>query len=191
MKKRILPAVITIMGLIASGLAYSADNIKSNNANSCPEILNYSAQKLRSKEMVNFCDKFAGKTLLVVNTASKCGFTPQFKQLESLYKKYKAQGLEIVGFPSDNFFQEHDDAEKTAEVCYLNYGVTFTMLETSEVRGSDANAFYKKLIDVADTSPKWNFYKYLIDKNGSFVEVYSSKTEPLASELEEKIKQIL
>ncbi|EWH09262.1 glutathione peroxidase [Catenovulum agarivorans DS-2] len=158
---------------------------------SCPDLLQYSAQKLRSKEKIDFCDKFSGKTLLVVNTASKCGFTPQFKQLETLYKKYQNQGLEIVGFPSDNFFQEHDDAEKTAEVCYLNYGVTFTMLETSEVRGSDANPFYKKLIEAADTSPKWNFYKYLIDKNGQFVDVYSSRTEPLDSKLEAKIKQLL
>ncbi|WP_440906297.1 glutathione peroxidase [Catenovulum sp. SX2] len=189
MKKMIIPALLTFVGMTASSLAYSAD--KTASANSCPDILKYSAQKLRSKEMINFCDKFAGKTLLVVNTASKCGFTPQFKQLEALYKKYQAQGLEIVGFPSDNFFQEHDDAEKTAEVCYLNYGVTFTMLETSEVRGSDANPFYKKLIEAADTSPKWNFYKYLVDKNGKFVEVYSSRTEPLESELEEKIKQIL
>ena len=187
-----MKALFTLVFAASSLLATTALAEPSQTTNnSCPELLNYSAQKLRSKQTIDFCSQFAGKTLLVVNTASKCGFTPQFKQLEALYKKYKAQGLEIVGFPSDNFFQEHDDAEKTAEVCYLNYGVTFTMLETSEVRGGDANAFYKKLIKAADTSPKWNFYKYLIDKNGKFVEVYSSRTEPLASELEEKIKQIL
>lgn len=162
-----------------------------NNTNTCPELLNFSAKKLHSNKVIDFCSQFNNKVLLVVNTASQCGFTPQFKQLETLYKKYKAQGLEIVGFPSDDFFQEHDSESETAEVCYINYGVSFTMLSSSAVRGSDVNPFYKNLIAQSDTSPKWNFYKYLIDPQGKVANVYSSREEPIGGELEKQIQQLL
>ncbi|KMT65964.1 glutathione peroxidase [Catenovulum maritimum] len=157
----------------------------------CPELLNFSAKKLHSKKVIDFCSQFNNKVLLVVNTASQCGFTPQFKQLEALYKKYKTQGLEIVGFPSDDFFQEHDSESETAEVCYVNYGVSFAMLSSSAVRGSDVNPFYKQLIEQSDTSPKWNFYKYLVDPQGKVTNVYSSREEPLGGELEKQIQQLL
>ena len=108
----------------------------------CHAYLNFKAIKLRSSEIVDFCQQFKGKALLLVNTASKCGFTPQFKGLEILYKKYGSK-LAIVGFPSNDFSQEHDDSGKVAEVCYVNYGVTFTMLEKSIVKGENANLLFK------------------------------------------------
>lgn len=151
-------------------------------ADTCPPLLNQSMIKLRSSESINFCQAFKNKVILAVNTASNCGFTPQFKGLEALYKKYKDAGLVVLGFPSDDFKQEFADAEKTATMCYRNYGVSFPMFATGPVSGSDANPFFKQLSNMSDTRPKWNFYKYLINRKGDKVEAFNSLTEPQALE---------
>lgn len=147
-------------------------------ADECPALLQQELPKLRSKESVDLCEAFRGKALVVVNTASHCGFTPQFKGLEALYQRYKAQGLEVLGVPSDDFFQESDDEAETAEVCYVNYGVTFTMTQTQPVRGRDATPLFRQLADQAGQAPRWNFYKYVVDRNGSVVAHFSSKVQP-------------
>lgn len=143
----------------------------------CPEYLQGEYRKLHSKDSVNICELMENKTVLLVNTASHCGFTSQFKELEALHKKYKDKGLVVVGFASDDFKQEDDDEEKAAEICYLNYGVTFTMLAPTHVTGEQANPVFKALAKQAK-EPKWNFNKYLVGKDGKLVEYFGSMTKP-------------
>ncbi|AEJ11912.1 glutathione peroxidase [Pseudomonas putida S16] len=115
-----------VLALLASASSWAAD---------CPALLQGSLPELRGKGQVDLCERFAGKPLVVVNTASYCGFAPQFEGLEATYKEYHGQGLEMLGVPSNDFKQEDADSEKTAKVCYANYGVTFTMTKTQSVRG--------------------------------------------------------
>ncbi len=149
---------------------------------SCPAFLQHKMRKLNSKQHLDICKEFQGKTFLLVNTASNCGFTPQFKALEALYQQYKEQGLVVLGFPSDNFFQEEDEEKNTAKVCFINYGVTFPMLATIEVRGDDAHPIFAHLGEHT-AAPYWNFYKYLVSSDGKSIQRFSSKVEPQASEL--------
>lgn len=154
-------------------------------AASCPPLLQGELPKLRdkNKEQLNLCDQFAGKPLLVVNTASHCGFAPQFKGLEALYKSHKDQGLEILGVPSDDFNQEDADLSETAKVCYVNYGVTFAMVEPQHVRGDQAIPLFKELA-AQSSAPRWNFYKYVVDRQGKVVASFSSMTKPDDPELQ-------
>ncbi|MDP5137738.1 glutathione peroxidase [Rheinheimera baltica] len=147
-------------------------------ANQCGDILGHSMQQLNTRESVDLCDSYKGKTILMVNTASKCGFTPQFDALEALYQKYQDKGFVVLGFPSDSFKQEYDDAEKTAEVCYLTYGVKFPMFSSSKVKGDDANPVFKALIAKTGETPSWNFNKYLVSGDEQTVKHFGSRTSP-------------
>lgn len=136
-----------------------------------------------------------GKVVLIVNVASKCGFTPQYKELEELYKKYGEKGLVILGFPCNQFAgQEPGSSEEIASFCSLNYGVTFPVLKKVDVNGDKTDAVYQYLKGEKSgllglNRIKWNFEKFLIDKNGKVVERYSSLTKPKS--LEPKIEELL
>lgn len=128
--------------------------------------------------------EFKGKKMLVVNTASKCGYTPQYEGLQALYEKYKDQDFVIIGFPANNFMkQEPGTNEEIASFCKMNYGVTFPMMAKISVKGDDIHPLYKWLTHkdengILDAKVKWNFQKFLIDKNGNLVKTLPSKTKP-------------
>ncbi|WP_370519499.1 glutathione peroxidase [Alcanivorax sp. DP30] len=156
----------------------------------CAALFNTQVRKLHSKEFLDLCALTANRTTLVVNTASRCGYTGQFRGLETLYQRYKDQGLVILGFPSDDFRQELDDEGDTAKVCYINYGVTFPMAATSSVKGRGANPVFKALGD-ASQAPGWNFNKYLVSPDGSQIQHFPASSKPMGGELESAIKAVL
>ncbi len=144
----------------------------------CPALLRHSFARLQDDAPQNLC-QYAGKVLLVVNTASYCGFTGQYEGLEQLYARYKDQGLVVLGFPSNQFgSQEPGSAKEIADFCFNTYGVKFPMFAKSDVRGAQANAFYVELARATGTTPKWNFYKYVVDRSGKPVQAFSSLTTP-------------
>lgn len=157
----------------------------------CPALLQHQLQQLRSQETIDLCQRFAGKPLLIVNTASHCGFTPQFKGLEALYKRYKDQGFEVLGVPSDDFKQEAATTEETAKVCFVNYGVTFAMTQPQHVTGDDAIPLYKELMAQSGQAPRWNFYKYVVDRQGKVIAQFSSRTKPDDPDLLKAVEQAL
>ncbi|SHN31685.1 glutathione peroxidase [Gracilibacillus kekensis] len=137
---------------------------------------------------------YKAKAMIIVNTASKCGFAPQFDGLQELYEKYKDEGLQILGFPSNQFMnQEPGSSEEAEEHCRINYGVSFPMFGKTEVRGKNAHPLFQHLTKEApgiiSGSIKWNFTKFLIDKEGNVVKRYAPKTEP--KDIEEDIKKLL
>ena len=135
--------------------------------------------------------KYKGKVVLAVNTASKCGYTPQLKDLEGLYQKYKNDNFVVLGFPSNDFNQESLKGEKIKSFCKLNYGVTFPLFEASSVTGENMNAFYKQLFKSLEGQKiGWNFEKILVDANGNVVKKYKSGVDPLGGALEDKIKEL-
>ena len=156
----------------------------------CPDFLDQDMRKLHSQDQVNLCEAYGEKPMLIVNTASHCGYTPQFKGLEALYQTYRERGLVVVGFSSDDFRQEAKDEAAAADVCYVNYGVTFTMLAPSHVKGSDANPVFQELASQSQ-APGWNFNKYVLDSSGKVVKHFGSNTTPDSKVLQETIESVL
>ncbi|MBQ0728911.1 glutathione peroxidase [Thalassolituus oleivorans] len=150
---------------------------------SCPAIFHHTMKQLHSSNMLNLCDVTNGHPVLLVNTASHCGFTDQFGDLQKINDKYKDKGLVVIGVSSDSFNQEADDEAEAADVCFKNFGVSFTMLATVPVKGSNAHPLFKEVAE-QDTAPKWNFYKYLIDPSGKIVKSHSSFKVPSDKEIE-------
>ena len=151
-----------------------------------------SAKKMNGQEIK--MEQYKGKVVLVVNTASKCGLTPQFEELEALYRDYQSQGFEILGFPCNQFAkQDSGSNEEIHEFCQLNYGVSFNMFEKIEVNGSNAHPIYKFLKQEAGglfgREIKWNFTKFLIDANGNVVKRYAPTVKP--SKIKKDIEPLL
>lgn len=155
----------------------------------CADFYNHQLTTLQGKK-VDLC-AFQDKPILVVNTASKCGFTPQFESLERLYEQYQAKGLLVLGFPSSDFKQEFQSNKEIGDFCKLTYAVKFPMVTKSSVTGSAANPFYLQLIQKTGQAPMWNFYKYLILPNASEVYAFSSDVKPDSAEILNKLKPYL
>ncbi len=142
-------------------------------------LLDHSYRPLAGKQSIDLKQRYSGDVLLIVNTASKCGYTPQFDALEGLHAKYKARGFAVLGFPSGDFQgQEFQDEKKIREFCTLTYGVKFPMFEKVHVIGTDTTALYKDLKAATGEVPEWNFHKYLVGRDGTVLASFPSKTTP-------------
>ena len=156
----------------------------------CPATLQYTFPRLQDEQPQPLC-QYAGKVLLVVNTASYCGFTGQYKGLEDLYARYKDRGLVVLGFPSNDFAQETGSNAQIADFCENTYGVKFPMFSKTAVIGSGASPLYAWLAAQTGQPPKWNFHKYLLDRQGRVVGVFPSKVEPSDPALIKRISALL
>lgn len=170
--------------------AWAALPVTQAQSGECPAFLDHEFQRLHSSDRVNLCAAYGGQPMLIVNTASHCGFTPQFKGLEALHRTYGARGLVVIGFPSDDFDQEAASQAETAEVCYRNFGVTFTMVAPSSVKGPGANPVFRELARQS-REPGWNFSKYLVRPDGTVAGAFGSRVDPDSPELREAIEQLL
>jgi glutathione peroxidase len=156
------------------------------------DVLAHDYRTLAGKERVDLQKTYGGKVVLVVNTASKCGFTPQFEALEAINAKYKSQGFAVLGFPSNDFMGQDPGSEKEIkEFCTLTYGVKFPMFEKVHVKGADATAIYRDLKEVTGDVPAWNFHKFLIDRNGDVIGSFPSKIKPDDPQILRKIEAAL
>ena len=156
----------------------------------CSDLLDTEMRVLDSSETVNLC-KYTDKVVLVVNVASRCGYTYQYSSLQKLYEDYKDEGFIVLGVPSRDFMQEYSDEADVAEFCSTEYGVDFPMCATSKVRGNKANPLYKKLIAQSGVTPSWNFNKYLISRDGEVVFTFASRVKPDSPELLSQIEKLL
>lgn len=166
----LLSVVLLFLALLPAGSVMAAP--------ACPPLLDHRFPRLQDEASQHLC-QYAGKVALVVNTASYCGFTGQYKGLEALYARYRDRGLVILGFPSNDFGgQEPGNAKQIAELCYNTYGVQFPMFGKTAVSGPQANPLHAALIRATGQTPQWNFHKYLIGRKGKPIASFSSQTTP-------------
>ena len=182
-----MPTRHIVMFVLSFGAMLTSMQAK---ADDCPEWKNQEFRQLHSQNTFNLCEKFPKQALLIVNTASHCGFTPQFSGLESLHQRYKQQGLAIVGFASNDFNQAAKSEEKAASICYENFGVSFTMAAPIAVRGNNAHPLFRAL--AAQTqAPSWNFNKYLVSADGNTIEYFDSRVSPNSQVMNDRITNVL
>ena len=191
----VVPAVLIALAAATAVLALPARAQAlagvADPAAACPALLQHSFPRLQDEKPQNLC-QYAGKVLLVVNTASKCGFTPQYEGLEALHAKYGPQGLVVLGFPSGDFGgQELNDAKAIADFCFNTYGVKFPMFSKSKVSGATANPLYRQLVKVTGQAPGWNFHKYLIGRDGQALGSFDSNVRPGSAALVATIEKAL
>jgi len=197
-KEFLIAAVMPIMLVLSSSVS-AVDAIddgtfdkdtQQGNVRVCNMAFDHDMKKLHSSNDIPLCELTANRPLLIINTASHCGFTPQFEQLEAIHKEYQEKGLVVLGFASNSFKQEAKSEEAAAEICHINYGVTFTMLAPSPVRGKDANPVFQWLAEKTK-APRWNFNKYLVSADRNTVQHFGSMTKPSSEKFRAAIESML
>jgi len=179
-----------LVSLAAFAPGAPAADPKAGAPGGCAPMLDHKLMNLQD-EPVSLCD-FRGKVLLVVNTASQCGYTPQYEGLEKLYRRYQDRGFVVLGFPANDFGgQEPGSNKQIAQFCQVNYGVSFPMFAKTSVVGGNANPVFRALAQKTGKPPRWNFSKYLIDRNGEPVAAFGSAVEPTDPRLTAQIEQLL
>ena len=172
-------------------VAQPAASASSPPSAACPALLNQTFLRLQDEKPQSLC-QYQGKVVLVVNTASFCGFTQQYEALEALYARHQSRGLVVLGFPSNDFSQETGSNKDIADFCSNTFGVKFPMFSKSSVRGAQANPLFQQLAKTTGTAPRWNFYKYLIARDGRTVQAFNSMTDPagkaFAAEVEKRLQ---
>jgi glutathione peroxidase len=179
----VAPALLALASVSSAQTSVAA-------AATCPALLDREFNRLQTGKSESLC-QYRGKVLLIVNTASYCGYTHQYEGLEALYRKYKDRGLVVLGFPSNDFEQEPGNNKDIAEFCRLTYGVEFPMFEKSSVKSLAANPLYADLVARTGQGPKWNFHKYVVDRNGNPVATFASRVEPGDRELLALLEKLL
>lgn len=178
-----LLAIAVIIAMSVSAPSRAADS-------PCPPILNHKFANLMD-EAISLC-QHGGKVVLVVNTASECGYTPQYDGLEKLYRRYRDRGFVVLAFPANDFGgQEPGSNKQIGQFCQVNYGITFPLFAKSAVVGANANGLFRQLAARTGQAPKWNFHKYLIDKSGQHIAAFDSAVEPEDRRLTSQIEILL
>ena len=172
-------------------VAQPAASASSPPSAACPAFLNQTFLRPQDEKPQSLC-QYQRKVVLVVNTASFCGFTQQYEALEALYARHQSRGLVVLGFPSNDFSQETGSNKDIADFCSNTFGVKFPMFSKSSVRGAQANPLFQQLAKTTGTAPRWNFYKYLIARDGRTVQAFNSMTDPagkaFAAEVEKRLQ---
>lgn len=177
---------LCILGVLTTMTTHASET-------ACPALLDHKVRQLAGDQVDHLCQTYQGQVVMIVNTASKCGFTPQFDGLEALYRKYKAQGFVVLGFPSADFGgQEYASEQESADFCRLTYGVQFPMYATTHAKKGKADPLFQGLAEAAKGDyPSWNFHKYVLDRNGALIGSFGSFTGPSSSKLEKLIQSAL
>ena len=184
----VLMAMIALVN--TSAWAATPDARAAAELQACPALLQQNVLRLQDEKPQSLC-QYAGKVVVVVNTASFCGFTPQYKGLEALYSKYQGRGLVVLGFPSNDFSQETGSNKEIADFCENTFGVKFPMFTKTRVTGQDASPLFRQLAAKTGTTPRWNFYKYIVSRDGTAVAGYNSMTDPASRSFVAEIEKQL
>jgi glutathione peroxidase len=194
-RRQCLKSLLLIPLASCPGMSLAASDpklpVQSTDNADCQPILSHSVRPLMSPDTQPLCDEHGDKVLLLVNTASKCGYTPQFEALETLYQRYRERGFEVLGFPSDDFRQELDSEAAVAQFCELNYGVSFPMFQKIHVTARNAHPLYRDLAAASGTYPRWNFNKYLLDRQGRVIAHFDSSELPLGRTMISAVEALL
>jgi len=171
----------------------SAEIVSAESSSECPAVLNYRFKRLGSEQYENLCDAYSGQLVLIVNTASKCAFTPQYDGLEKIYDQYRSSGFVVLGFPSNDFAgQEPGSEAQILNFCRFTYSVEFPMFEKVQARKGKAHPFYSHLAELAGGEyPGWNFHKYLVSPQGELIASFKSRIKPTDKRLIDLIEMNL